>query len=120
MSGASRYLDRADQFPHRAEGERVLLEQVPLDARRVLDLGTGDGRLLALLQHERPQMLGVGLDFSDLMLAAARERYAGDERIELARHDLGEPLPDLGRFDAVVSSMANHPLLVGVKPGEAR
>ena len=105
-----RYLGRADEFPHRAEGESVLLEHVPRDARRILDLGTGDGRLLALLQVDRPEMLGVGLDFSELMLGAARKRFAGDERIELVAHDLAEPLPALGRFDAVVSSFAIHHL----------
>jgi SAM-dependent methyltransferase len=105
-----RYLGRADEFPHRAEGEGVLLEHVPLDARRILDLGTGDGRLLTLLQVDRRDMLGVGLDFSELMLAAAHRRVADDEPIELVKHDLAEPLPALGRFDAVVSSMAIHHL----------
>jgi tRNA (cmo5U34)-methyltransferase len=105
-----RYLDRADQYPRRAEGDSVLLEHVPRDARRILDLGTGNGRLLSLLRIDRPDMLGVGLDFSEPMLATARERFAGDERIELVQHDLDQPLPALGRFDAVVSSFAIHHL----------
>jgi SAM-dependent methyltransferase len=105
-----RYRRRAEEHPRRAEGESVLLEQIAREAARILDLGTGDGRLLALLQDDRRDMRGVGVDFSELMLAAARERFAGDERIELIRHDLTEPLPALGRFDAVVSSMAIHHL----------
>jgi len=107
---ALRYLARADAYPHRAEGEGVLLEQVPGDARRVLDLGTGDGRLLTLLRVDRRQMLGVGLDFSEPMLEAARKRFADDGHIELVGHDLAEPLPALGPFDAVVSSFAIHHL----------
>lgn len=97
---------------------------MPRGAPRVLDLGTGDGRLLALLQSHRPALLGVGLDFSALMLDPARERFAGDERTELVEHDLAAQLPVLGRFDAVVSSIAIHhywkwlemALLIGVKP----
>ncbi|MGI8845973.1 MAG: class I SAM-dependent methyltransferase [Thermoleophilaceae bacterium] len=107
---ALRYLARADAVPHREEGEGVLAEQVPRDAHRILDLGTGDGRLLALLQIDRHEMLGVGLDFSELMLEAARKRFADDPRVELVKHDLAGPLPALGRFDAVVSSMAIHHL----------
>jgi tRNA (cmo5U34)-methyltransferase len=107
---ALRYLRRADEYPRRAEGESVLLEHVPHNVRRVLDLGTGDGRLLALLQIDRPGMRAVGVDSSDVMLEAARARFTSDERVELVRHDLAEPLPALGRFDAIVSSFAIHHL----------
>ncbi len=106
-----RYLARADEFPRRIEGESVLLEHVPREVTRILDLGTGNGRLLAMLKADRPEMRGVGVDLSEPMLAAARERFGGDERVELVERDLAEPLPPaLGRFDAVVSSMAIHHL----------
>ena len=52
------YLSRADAIPHRTEGEAVLLEFVPKDAARILDIGTGSGRLLALLKVDRPQAEG--------------------------------------------------------------
>jgi SAM-dependent methyltransferase len=104
------YLARADDFPHRAEGEAVLLDHVPGDVGRVLDLGTGDGRLLSLLGPDRAGMQGIGLDISEPMLARARERFSGNTRVELVAHDLDQPLPDLGQFDAVVSSFAIHHL----------
>jgi SAM-dependent methyltransferase len=105
-----RYLDRADAFPRRAEGESVLFELLPAGVRRVLDLGTGDGRLLAHVRALAPQVTGVGVDFSPEMLRAARERFAGTGGVELVAHDLAAPLPALGRFDAVISSMAIHHL----------
>jgi tRNA (cmo5U34)-methyltransferase len=105
-----RYLKRADEFPRRAEGESVIYELVPDHAERILDLGTGDGRLLALLLARRPEARGVGLDFSEMMLAVAATRFDGVDRIELVQHNLVSPLPALGGFDAVVSSMVIHHL----------
>ncbi len=105
---AQAYLDRADRIPHRKEGEAVLLEVVPRSIRRFLDLGTGDGRLIALLKMELPQAHAVGLDFSPAMLQAARERFKHDNSIAILEHNLDDPLPALGAFDAVVSSFAIH------------
>ena len=102
------YLARADRIPHRTEGEAVLLDLVPRTARRILDLGTGDGRLLALLLIDRPDAAGVAADFSPTMLAAASERFRGGPSVEVIEHDLDEPLPGLGSFDVVVSSFAIH------------
>ena len=106
------YLARADRLPHRTEGEGVLLDQIPVDATRVLDLGTGDGRILALTMLRCPRATGVGIDFSEPMLAEARKRVAANGRVQLALHDLSLPLgvSEFGCFDAVVSSLAIHHL----------
>lgn len=107
---AAAYLERADQVPHRAAGEATLLEEIPTDAGRVLDLGSGDGHLLDLVLRARPKATGVALDFSPLMLERLRSRFAGSQAVEIVAHDLSDPLPMLGTFDAVVSSFAIHHL----------
>lgn len=105
------YLGRADQISHRTEGEAALLEFIPATARHILDLGTGDGRLLALVRREHPQTDSVAVDFSPAMLEAARKRFAKDSGINVIAHNLDEPLPALGKFDAVISSFAIHHLI---------
>jgi SAM-dependent methyltransferase len=102
------YLERADSIPHRKEGESSLLEFIPQTTRRILDLGTGDGRLLALVKREHPNTEAVAIDFSAAMLDAARKRFAGDSSVAVVTHNLDNPLPDLGKFDAAVSSFAIH------------
>jgi SAM-dependent methyltransferase len=104
------YLRRAGSIPHRVEGEAALLEFVPVDACRILDLGCGGGRLLALVKSALPRAQFVGLDFSPTMLDTVRKRYAGDTSVGIVEHDLENPLPPLGKFDVVVSSFAIHHL----------
>lgn len=105
------YLGRADSIAHRTEGESSLLEFVPPTTRRILDLGTGDGRLLALVKREHPNTEAVAIDFSPAMLEAAKKRFADDSSVAVLTHNLDNPVPDLGKFDAVISSFAIHHLL---------
>lgn len=111
------YRSRADGVPHRTEGEGVVLELLPAGARRVLDLGTGDGRLLALARVHCPGASAVALDFSETMLKLAVLRFADDPRVVVQRWDLDDPLQgvQLGSFDAVISSFAIHHLEHGRK-----
>lgn len=89
--------------------EEALLSLVPgSDAGRLLDIGTGTGRVLELLAHHISQ--GVGVDASKAMLALARSR--------LARADLSHcsvRLADMYRlplaetsFDIAVLQMVLH------------
>ncbi len=108
-SHARDYLERRPSIPHRDEGFGVLLEVLPPAPRRVLDLGTGDGYLLALIRERHPGARGVAVDFSPEMLGRARARFAAEPAVTVVGHDLNEPLPDTwGTFDVVVSSFAIH------------
>jgi tRNA (cmo5U34)-methyltransferase len=78
--------------------------------KTALDVGAGDGRLLHLVKLARPTATGVALDLSPTMLSEARRRFEGEVSVEVLEHDLNHPLPAMGSFDTVVSSVAIHQL----------
>jgi SAM-dependent methyltransferase len=109
------YLNIAVNFLHRAERETVLVEYIPAEVKRILDLGTGDGRLVKLLNVGRPKIEeSVAVNAFPIMLKSLREHFANDPNVKITEHDLNNPLSslpsDLGYFDEIVSSFAIHHL----------
>ncbi|MEH0580970.1 MULTISPECIES: methyltransferase domain-containing protein [Streptomyces] len=76
---------------------------------RVLDLGCGAGHYAAELL-ERGASTVVGVDGSESLLRAARERLGDGDRAPLHRHDLEEPLAFLPEesFDLAVPALVHH------------
>ncbi|MGO9269520.1 MAG: class I SAM-dependent methyltransferase [Terriglobia bacterium] len=104
--GALDSLRQSDSHPHRADGEGVLLELVPTSVHRVLDLSGGDGRLVRLLQIDRPRAEFVAIGFPAPVVDQLRKNLLGIPSVNIVSHDLICALPDLGRFDAVVCGLA--------------
>jgi tRNA (cmo5U34)-methyltransferase len=102
------YLSR--EIPHRDLAEQLLLEALPERVDRLLDLGTGDGRLIALAKGAFPQAEALGLDSSEPMLERAAQRLGDDPLVELRTHDLAREPVAAGPFDCVVSGLAIHHL----------
>ena len=80
------YVTRIAGLAPRLAGEDVLVDALPPEPRRVLDLGCGDGRLAARVLEARPSVDHVvGIDSSPPMLDLARQRFDGDARVEIRR-----------------------------------
>jgi SAM-dependent methyltransferase len=104
-------------IPDRARQLDVLLRVLrfaDLPPRRVLDLGCGDGLLLATVLEAFPEAEGVGVDYSPPMLGQARTRLAAfGPRAAVVEADLAAPAwrgAVRGPLDAVVSGLAIHHL----------
>jgi ubiquinone/menaquinone biosynthesis C-methylase UbiE/DNA-binding transcriptional ArsR family regulator len=91
-----------------AEVEAALLHIIPDNAGRLLDIGTGTGRVLELLAPRISR--GLGIDASKAMLALARSRLsrAGCAQCAVRLGDMYRlPLADAS-FDVVVLQMVLH------------
>jgi tRNA (cmo5U34)-methyltransferase len=86
--------------------EAIAAATAGLTVSSVLDLGTGTGETLAAVLVRHPGATAVGVDKSEAMLGAARQRLAG-ATVELRVADLTDPLPG-GPYDLVVSALAVH------------
>ena len=109
--------ERSLLIPDRQRQLEVMLRVLhfmPRQPRFFLDLGTGDGILLATVLQAYPQAKGVAVDFSPLMLEQARQRLAPfGERVRIVEADLLDPAwrtQASGPFDAVISGFAIHHL----------
>jgi tRNA (cmo5U34)-methyltransferase len=118
---ASEYLEISESIPHK-NGEQVLLEYIPTDAKRILDLGTGDGRLIKLIRSKRQQQSPkfIVVDVSPTMLEKATSYFKNDNDVSIVEHDLSYPIlyklttEEAGQseiqFDAIISGLAIHHL----------
>jgi tRNA (cmo5U34)-methyltransferase len=104
-----RYLTRIGGLAPRAAGEEVLVSALPDSPHSVLDLGCGDGRLASLILEHRPSVESVvAVDSSPVMLGHARDRFDGDDRVNVREWSLDDPLTPLGSFDVVVAGFSIH------------
>jgi len=105
------YLERIGKLEARQAGERVLVDLLPANPGRLLDLGCGDGRLTALvLAHRESIREVVAIDRSLPMLGRAASRFSDEPRVNVVEWDLNEPVIALGEFDLAVSGFAIHHL----------
>lgn len=95
-------------LPHAAI-EQAVLARLPARVDRLLDIGSGTGRMLELIAPRASTMLGI--DASRAMLALARTRLAERPGLRHAAVRMGDmyrlEFPD-GYFDVVLMQMVLH------------
>lgn len=110
---SSYYLNKVNTYSNRIPGENTLVENIPETAKRILDVGSGDGRMIKLIKEnfqDKSDIEFTAMDISPTMLEALANNFRNDSSVKIVKHDLDKPLPDLGYFDTVVSSFAIHHL----------
>jgi ubiquinone/menaquinone biosynthesis C-methylase UbiE len=115
MFGLSAHADLYHRLTRRVFGplHRRIITDVATAAPngRILDVGTGPGRLPLAVAHAAPHVHIDGVDLSPAMIAAARIACTADgldQRVTFEIADVASlPYPD-ATFDLVISSMSLH------------
>ncbi len=101
--------DRMKLIPGHEAFYTAALELIPRDAVRIVELGAGSGLFSAMLRAAFPDAHLTLIDFSENMLALARNRLGQHPQITYSLADYTtEPLP--ANSDAIVSSLSIHHL----------
>lgn len=104
--------DRIKLIPGHEAFYAAALELVPTDAMRIVELGAGSGLFSAMLRAAFPEAHLTLIDFSENMLALARQRLGSNSDAPQITYSLAdyttEPLP--AHSDAIVSSLSIHHL----------
>ncbi len=90
------------------EIERALAHHLPIGARRLLDIGTGTGRLLEVLAPKVEQAIGVDQSREMLALARANLARAGLDNAEIRQGDMYALPFEADSFDVVTIHHVLH------------
>jgi ubiquinone/menaquinone biosynthesis C-methylase UbiE len=108
----------ADLYVGEPEVERAMLELLVREGPigRLLDIGTGTGRILELLAPHSEQSVGLDLDHDMLLMARAALGEAQLSQVSVRQGDLHRPPFEAASFDVAVM---HHVLHLLDDPGEA-
>jgi len=90
------------------EIERALAHHLPLGARRLLDIGTGTGRLLEVLAPKVEQAIGIDQSREMLALARANLARAGIDNADIRQGDMYALPFEADSFDVVTIHHVLH------------
>jgi tRNA (cmo5U34)-methyltransferase len=98
------------------EREETGAEPLPL----VLDLGCSRGEMISVVKDQGPPARFVGVDVSDPMLTAARERFAEDPNVEIAELDLRRGYPSVAPVRVTLSVLTLQFIPIEYRRGVVR
>ncbi|MCU0631757.1 MAG: class I SAM-dependent methyltransferase [Methanolinea sp.] len=84
----------------------TIIDNLPVNCKKVLDLGCGTGILTGMIGDAFPGAEIIGIDLSSDMLEVASDK-SNSKGVSFIAQDLREPWPE-GKFDAIVSSLCLH------------